>query len=369
MPLDRSSHPLSPIHWNDLAVALARLCPAFRLDQVGAVALPCPLPHRQKWLDWVENGKDGDLDYLTRDPVGRADPTLKNPGARTLLVFGQRYTNGWPEDDRDPSAGGKAEACAPWTTRVSRYARGLDYHDVLLKDIKGLLQELKKIWPGLVAYPSTDTGPYLEREYAWLAGLGFLGRNHCLIHEKMGSGMFLGVALTNLEIEGLKERVGPVMEPLYSVVPRRRQFPEMAPLEMCGSCTRCLDACPTQALHPVEGLDAHRCLSTWTIEWQGQAPAHQDHLQGGILFGCDICQQVCPWNNRALDHVANLPAPPAEYQMRPEYSAFKLEDLAEISDDDFRGVFRKSPIWRTHPEGLRRNSRRVLENLKNRGTP
>jgi len=248
----------------DLAAELARLCPEHGIELAGAVALPTDLPHEQRWHDWLAAGRHGDLDYLSRDPAGRADPTRANPWARTLLVFGQRYTAGWPADDADPTATGDAAPDAPWTARVARYARGRDYHDVLLGAMKRLLGRLRERWPGLRAHPATDTGPYLEREWAWLAGLGFLGRNTCLIHERLGSGIFLGVAPTNLEVAGLQSTGTPAAEPLYGGVPRRARPVGPAPVTRCGTCTRCLEACPTDALDPVQGLDAGRCLSTWT---------------------------------------------------------------------------------------------------------
>lgn len=347
-----------------LARRLASLCPGRRIDLAGAVVLPCPLPHRERWLRWVNEGRDGNLSYLTRDAASRADPTGRNPWAGTLLVFGQRYTDGWPAEDRDPVAGASAGPQAPWTSRVSRYARGRDYHDVLLKDIKAVLNGLREEWPDLVAFAATDTGPYLEREYAWLAGLGFLGRNRCLIHEKLGSGIFLGVALTNLQVTGLPAAGTPAVEPLYGVRPRRLHPPQTAPWELCGSCTRCLDACPTGALDLETGLDAHLCLSTWTIEWRGQAPPGEEGRQGGLLFGCDICQAVCPWNRRAAGRAGKVPAPPVAYAPLSAHAELSLADLAEIDDDDFRRRFRKTPIWRCHAEGMRRNARTVLQNLE-----
>jgi len=344
----------------ELAAELTRLCPEHSIDLAGAVALPGPLPHEADWLAFVNEGRHGDLDYLIREPEDRADPTRKNPWARSLLVFAQRYTAGWNSEDEAPVSGGpKGNPDDPWTDRVARYARGLDYHDVFLKDIKRVVKGLQGRWPGLVAFPSTDTGPYLERENAWLAGLGFLGKNTCLIHEKLGSGMFLGVAPTNLEVAGLPRGGQPAAEPLYAVTPRRRRPPHTVAASHCGTCTRCLDACPTDALLPTGGMDAGRCLSTWTIEWRGRPPAGREADQGGILFGCDICQAVCPWNQRAAD------AGPvrSEYGNLIEHGEFRLADLLEMNDDEFRKRFRRTPLWRAHPEGMRRNTRTVLGNL------
>ncbi|HPF69512.1 MAG TPA: DUF1730 domain-containing protein [Candidatus Krumholzibacteria bacterium] len=349
----------------DLAEELARHAPDLQLDLVGAAALPADLPHGARFTRWLEDDRHGGLDYLARDPDARLDPTRANPWARTLLVFGQRYTDGWPEGDADPSATGRPEPDAPWTARVARYARRCDYHDVLLGAMKTLLGRLAGRWPGLVAYPATDTGPYLEREWAWLAGLGFLGRNTCLIHEALGSGLFLGAAPTNLVVAGLPAPGVPATEPLYHVRGRVRHAPAEAVTSRCGSCTACLDACPTGALDLARGLDAARCLSTWTIEWRGRAPDDRRGDQGGVLFGCDICQAVCPWNRRAAARAAGDDAPPPvpdAYADDPARGELSLADLIALDADGFRARFRRTPLWRAHPEGLRRNALVVAAN-------
>ncbi len=345
-----------------LSRRLAELCPDHRIDLAGAVALPCPLPHADRWRAFVAEDRHAGLEYLTRDPAGRLDPTLRTPWGRTLLVFAHRYTDGWPAAGVDPSAGARPDpgAGAPWIARVARYARGLDYHDVFLRDIKAVLQGLRRTWPRLRAHAATDTGPYLEREYAWLAGLGFLGRSTCLIHEKLGSGLFLGVALTNLQVADLPPAGTPATEPLYGSAARRRRAIPVAPVTRCGSCTACIDACPTQALLPGGGMDARRCISTWTIEKRGELPPGSD--AGGLLFGCDVCQEVCPWNVLAAAHPAAAP-PRAEYQPLPGHAELSLADLADLADDEFRRRMRRTPLWRAHPDGLRRNARRVLDHL------
>lgn len=353
-----------PVSVEDLTARLAALCPEHHIDLAGAVALPCPLPHRQAWLDWVAADRHGGLDYLIRDPEDRADPTRRNPWAGALLVFAQRYTNGWPAKDPAPASGGSD--AKHWTDRVARYARGQDYHDVLLKDIKQVLAGLKQQWPDLAAFPATDTGPYLEREYAWLAGFGFLGRNTCLIHEQLGSGIFLGVALTNLQILGLPTEVCAAPEPLYAGLTRSvAGRAQDSPVTRCGSCTRCVDACPTGALSLGGGLDANLCLSTWTIEWQGQTPAEHRSTQGGILFGCDICQAVCPWNQKAATKIQDQLSPVrSQYDVLPAHETLKLEDLIQQTPDDFRSRFRRTPLWRCHCDGLQRNARVVIQNLE-----
>ncbi len=349
---------------DQLKVWLEQLCPSAGIEVVGAVDLPCPLPHRKQWLSWVREGRHGGLEYLTREPENRADPNLKNPWARSVLVMAHRYTAGWPTGHEDPSSGAEAPLDSPWIQRVSRYARGRDYHDVLLKSMRQVIQGLKQKISGFEAFPSTDTGPYLEREYAWLAGLGFLGHNQCLTHEKLGSGLFLGVALTNLQLDGLPTAGSPAADALYTVKPRRQRPPSIPPVNLCGSCTRCLDACPTGALDLSKGLDANLCLSSWSIEWRGAAPEELAHLQGGLLFGCDICQAVCPWNNRAADRQKNLPPVNVEYGPLPSHEGLSLKELENISDEQFRSHFRKTPIWRCHPDGMRRNAKLVRQNLE-----
>lgn len=358
---------------NELADCLAEVCPVHGIELAGVLPLPATLPHSSRWFSWIESERHGDLEYLQRNVGQRPDPTIKNPWARSLLVFAHRYTAGWDRSDQDPSATGQIGTLdTPWTQRVSRYARGADYHNVLLKSMKQVLAGMKEIWPDLMAFPSTDTGPYLERESSWLAGLGFLGRNCCLIHEKLGSGIFLGVAISNLEVQGLPEPGQPAWEPLYAIENRRRSLPAqdlLPPVQLCGSCTRCLDACPTGALSLEHGLDAHRCLSTWTIEWQGQAPVAESSAQGGILFGCDICQAVCPWNQRAADHATEQKPLPPQYAEGTAHQEISLADLVEISDTEFRSRFRKSPLWRCHPAGMQRNAQVVLENLQDKEKP
>lgn len=352
------------ISCDELAELLARLCPAAGIDLAGAVNLPCLLPHRERWLNWVAQGRHGGLDYLARNPEQRVDPTKAHPWARSVLVFAQRYCNGWPERDRDPSAGGSPGAAVSWLRRVARYARGQDYHDVLLADIRSVLAGLGAARSGLQTRTAVDTGPYLERELAWLAGLGFLGRNTCLIHERLGSGLLLGVAVTNLWVRGLAATGDSgAAQPLYALVKRPCRPAGSGPLNLCGKCTRCQDACPTGALLAEGGMDAGRCLATWTIEWRGATPPPDRPAQGGILFGCDICQAVCPWNHKAGRRGAAAP-PKAAYDESEEHGRLELADLLTLDESQFRSRFRRSPLWRCHPGGLRRNALVVAGNLQ-----
>lgn len=353
---------------SELQRLLAWCCPPRRIDLAGVVPLPCPLPHDSAWREWIVAQRHGGLNYLARDPEARADPTGNRPWARSILVFGQRYSDGW-----QPDAPGIEEGAGPdqpWLDGVSRYARGEDYHDVLLADVRAVLSALTDELAGLHAEPAVDTGPYLEREYAWLAGLGFWGKNNLLIHERLGSGLFLAVAPTNLVVEGLPPAGEPASEPLYAVVARRDQATTAVIASRCGRCRRCLDACPTGALVQPYELDAGKCISTWTIEWRGQAPGESRERQGGNLFGCDICQAVCPWNHKArrqsasgeTARVPTMPAPRDAYAALPAHGELTLADLLSITPEDFRRCFRSSPLWRAHPDGLRRNALTVAAN-------
>ncbi|MFH1844856.1 MAG: QueG-associated DUF1730 domain-containing protein [bacterium] len=345
-------------------------CPRRGIDLAGAVALPCPLPHEQSWLDWIAAGRHAGLEYLTRDPAGRADPTSKYAWARSVLVFAQRYTTGWASADEIAT---QDSSLPDWQRGVSRYARGVDYHDRLLTDVREVLAPLAKRFAALQIHPAVDTGPFLEREYAWLAGLGFWGQNCCLIHERLGSGLFLAVVLTNLEISDLPRPGEPAAEPLWGIVPRtsvvNSDLPAVA--SRCGTCRRCLEACPTAALSAPYRLDAGRCLATWTIEWQGRAPVAERARQGEQLFGCDICQAVCPWNRKAWrkrDSVPagvagrEVPSPLEAYAPLPAHADLDLSDLLTMDPEEFRRRFRRTPLWRAHPEGMRRNAMTVAAN-------
>ena len=325
----------------ELARHLAELCPARGLDLAGAAPLDGPAPGAEHWRTWLDRDLHGDLDYLARTRDERADARVRNPWARSLLVFAQRYTDGWPAVD---------DATGDWLGGVSRYARGADYHDVLLAAVKAVLRDLREIWPELRAHPAVDTGPYLERAWAARAGLGFIGKNACLIHETLGSGLFLAVAPTNLVVADLNA----APHPLYQVADRG-PLPRTE-TDRCGSCTRCLDACPTQAFVAPRILDAGRCLSTWTIEWQGRAPAAAREQQGGCLFGCDICQQVCPWNGKALRGLPQRPSRCDAYAALASHAEVNLGALLRLDAEEFRQRFRRTPIWRAHPDGLRRNA-------------
>ncbi len=276
---------------------------------------------------WLEKGYHGEMAYLARPAAiaGRGDPALLLPGVQSVVVVAANYYPPPPSADlQDPSRG-----------VLARYAWGDDYHDLLVPRLRQLGSLVNAASAAYV-----DTGPLLERELAARAGLGFIGKNTSLIHPRLGSWLFLGELL------------------LTRAVATRHPPPVQG---TCGRCTRCLDACPTGALVAPYTLDARRCLSYLTIELKGPIPREMRPLLGNRIFGCDICQEVCPWNRR----FARPTAEPA-FQPRPESVAPRLLELIALDDDGFRQRFQKSAVRRAKRSGLLRN---VAVALGNWGAP
>ena len=287
------------------------------------------LPELSAFVEWVDAGRAGEMKYLeSRTESGdlrRASATNAAPWVRSMVVCALNYSADKPYsvDAHDPRRG--------W---ISRYAWGSkDYHDALLprlRQVEAAIQQSAGERGMTVETRSyVDTGPILERVYAKHAGIGWIGKNTCIIHQKLGSWLFLGVILTSLEL------------PSAAASPDR-----------CGSCTRCIDACPTQAIVAPGKLDARLCIAYLTIEKRGTVP---EELRPGIghhIFGCDICQDVCPWNNKAGN------APPTslpEFQPQDQIYHPELRRLAQMDEETYRRVFRGSPVKRAKYSGLKRN--------------
>jgi epoxyqueuosine reductase len=300
-----------------------------RARQLGftlvGIARPHPSDHAAFYGDWLAKGYHGEMAYLARpDAVKkRADPRRVMPETRSIVVVGLNY---YPGDF--PSAGGQRG-------RVSRYAWGADYHDVMLERMDRFAEWINgQLGQRLTYRAYVDTGPLLERELAQRAGLGWIGKNTNLIHPRIGSYFFLGELLIGLELEPA---------PPFSD-------------ERCGTCTACLDACPTGALTAPYTLDARRCISYLTIEHRGSIPEETRPLISDWVFGCDVCQEVCPWNRR-FAHPAREPT------FRPVNATLDLSKVLALDEDGFRSRFRDTPLWRARRAGLLRNAAVVLGNL------
>ncbi len=268
--------------------------------------------------EWIARGYAGDMAYMARSADKRADVRNVVPGARSVIVTGTIYNTG---PDRGP------DTLAPAQANVARYARGDDYHDV----VKGRLDALLGWMRAESAAPFdarayVDTGPIQERAYAQYAGLGWIGKNTCVINAERGSFFFLAEIITTLALE-----------------------PDTQALEQCGSCRRCLDACPTGALVDAGVMDSTRCISYLTIELRGAIPADLRPAIGNHVYGCDICQEVCPYNQPAATSTD------AAWQAREGLDLPRLVDLWNRSDDDLRRLLKGSPMKRAKITGLRRN--------------
>jgi len=275
--------------------------------------------------EWLQAGHAGEMRYLERGAEKRRDSRLPVDGARSAVVVAMSYGG------REPSG------------PVARYARGDDYHDVMVDRLRAL-HTCVDAWVGAPVRGKAyvDTGPILERDLARRAGLGWFGKNTMLINRRLGSCFFLGVLLLDLDLE-----------------------PD-APFETehCGTCTRCLDACPTNALVEPGVLDARRCISYLTIELKGAIPLDLREQIGGLLYGCDICQDVCPWNVRFASYsVYESPFQPRAAIVGKNARTLARELLA-MSQEEFSAAFKGSPMKRAKLRGLKRNAAVVLGNVR-----
>jgi epoxyqueuosine reductase len=306
----------------DLADCVKQLALSLGFDLAG-VAGPEPSSDTEFFRSWVAAGYAGDMHYLARRTEERVDPRRVMEGVRSILCVGLVY---------DP---GPRPMPAATRGRVSRYAGGEDYHEVLLEQLEGVAAGLEALAQRPVrARAYVDTGPVLERALAARAGLGWIGKNACLIHPRLGSYFFLGVLLTDLALAA--------------------DAPEP---DHCGTCTACLEACPTDAFPAPGILDATRCIAYTTIELRGAIPDELRAAQGAHVFGCDICQEVCPWNLREQRRV---PADPlglrARLAPRAEWVAPDLAWLLSLEEEAWRAATRHSALRRAKRRALLRNA-------------
>ncbi len=292
--------------------------------ELAGVAPAMPPTEAAFYHQWVAAGYAGEMRYLTDHRAAVRDD-LRNllPSARSVICVGKLYNGPQPYSTR-------------WNSHelawISRYAWGDDYHGVMRRGLERLVERLRKDASQPFEWKiCVDTAPVLERAYARQAGLGWIGKNTCLINQRIGSWFFLGELITSLDLE-----------------------PGTPPPDSCGTCTRCIDACPTAAIVPSGSpggpewtIDSRRCIAYFTIELRGPIPADARERVGRHVFGCDICQDVCPWNSGA--------PVTGDQAFAPAHFAPDLAQLAQISEGEFREIFRTSPVQRARYSGFLRN--------------
>jgi len=291
--------------------------------ELSGIARLSDHPELSCYPDWIEAGHAGDMKYLeSRDDAGklkRATPASTFSWARSVIVCAINYNTSPQYSIKEHKSN------EGW---ISRYAWGKeDYHDAVIRRLRVVEDALRATTPEIITRCYVDTGPIVERVYAKYAGIGWIGKNTCILNQQLGSWLFLGVILTSLELK-----------------------PDLPAADRCGTCTRCIDACPTNAFVGPYELDATRCISYLTIEKRGTLPEELREGMGRHVFGCDICQDVCPWNRKS----AVTPAP--EFQPREGLVNPALDWLANMTEEEFREKFRGSAMKRTKRSGLRRNS-------------
>jgi epoxyqueuosine reductase len=321
------------------AVTQAAVEAGFDLAGIAPVA---NAPELEYFPRWIAEGHAGEMKYLeARDEQGRlkrASLAHAAPWARSVIVCALNYNTAQPYSTQAENHSTNLQSRG-W---ISRYAWGeRDYHDAVMPRLRRVETAVRNAYgrDDLITRCYVDTGPIVERVAAKYAGIGWIGKNTCMINQKIGSWFFLGVILTSLELEPGPEAGVP------------------AP-DRCGSCTRCIDACPTDALIAPYQLDSNKCIAYLTIEKRGALP-EDDDLRSGMgrhVFGCDICQDVCPWNRKAP--VTNA----AEFQPREGLVNPALDWLAEMSAEEFDRTFRGSPVKRAKRSGLRRNAAIAMGN-------
>lgn len=291
--------------------------------ELAGIAVAAPADGFERLRAWLERGFAGTMAYMQRHAEARRHPASILPEVRSVVMVGMNYK---------PAA---EPASSSALGKVARYARGADYHDVLRERLNRLLAWLQTERPGCQGRGVVDTAPLLERDFARRAGLGWFGKNTMLLNKRLGSYFFLGALLVDLDLQ-----------------------PDAAhETNHCGTCTACLDACPTAAFPSPGVLDARRCISYLTIELKGVVPVELREGVGDWLFGCDVCQEVCPWNRKAPARVEPL------LLGERELEALDPVALLSLTEEEFRRCFRGTALLRTRRRGLLRNAALVLGNV------
>lgn len=272
---------------------------------------------------WLHRGMHGSMDYMMNHFDKRVNPTLLVPGAQSVITFLMNY---FPEQQQDDDA-----------PKISKYAYGTDYHLVIREKLNHLLQQIRLHIGAVEGRGFVDSAPVLERSWAVRSGLGWIGKNGNLLTKKSGSFFFIATLITDLEVE-----------------------PDAAfSTDHCGTCTKCIDACPTEAILPDKVIDGSKCISYFTIELKETVipESYRGQFQDW-MFGCDVCQDVCPWNRFAIPH--HEPA----FTPIPEILHFTPADWQDLEEDTFREIFRHSPLKRAKYKNIQRNLQFIQPNAK-----
>ncbi|HEX3359094.1 MAG TPA: tRNA epoxyqueuosine(34) reductase QueG [Tepidisphaeraceae bacterium] len=308
------------INPNQLAAEIKQRARSLGFDLVG-IASAQPSKYRDYFRQWLDDGQHGSMEYLAKRFDERVDPATYVPGAKSVICVALNY--------HAPLA----ERAASETGKIARYALGDDYHEIIKPRLHQLADWICQIAPEAHTRCAVDTAPVMEKDLAARAGVGWIGKNTCVINEDIGSWIFLGEIITTLDLP-----------------------PDEPAIDRCGTCRRCIDACPTGAITEPYQLDARKCISYLTIEHRGEINAGLQLQMGDWLYGCDICQDVCPWNNKAP--WTN------ESSLKPRFAS-GLVDVNEILNwkaEDYSGRLRRSAIKRVKLPILQRNAAIVLEN-------
>jgi epoxyqueuosine reductase len=300
----------------------------FELCRVAAGANP---PHAEQFLQWLAEGRAGEMSWLERNKERCTRPEEVLPGVQSIVVLAMNYWNG-EREERPDTKPPDAQNGAPARGRIAHYAWGEDYHDLIEEKLRILDRWLSERGGRQRHY--VDTGPVLERDFAAVAGAGWHGKSTMLIHPRMGTWFFLAEVLTTLELA-----------------------PDPPIPERCGSCTRCMTACPTEAITAPYQLDARRCISYLTIELKGSIPEPLRALIGDRIYGCDACLEACPWNRFAQK------SRETRFAAQPAVQNRSLREWLALDNEEFRAIFKKSPIKRIKRRGFLRNVCVALGNI------
>ncbi len=306
----------------ELTQKIKELALEIGFDKVG-IAPAKPTGEDEHLHLWLQKGYHGAMEWMTRNIEKRLDPTVLLPGAKSVIALAMNYFSGHT-NSTDPGIG-----------RISRYAWGDDYHDLLKKRMNAMLAEIKSWNSNVSGRCFVDTAPIMDKYWAVQAGIGWLGKHGVVITRDLGSWVFLGEIVLNIALE-------------YDTALENK----------CGSCRRCLDVCPTGAIIEPYQVDATRCISYWTIEHQSRINPEIGAQMGNHIFGCDDCQDVCPWNIKFAKITGKSEFQPRKGNLRPT-----LNSLAKLTEDQFRVRYRKSPVKRSKFSGFQRNIALAKKNL------